>query len=129
MWEGVGMFLWNTVMLSVKAGTFSSVTPPLGHSNWRKFNTSWSTSASSSGGKRTNPHRQWLITAWYTRGAFFNPNCIRTHWKCPNGHTKAEISFARSVIRIAQNPLAIFRLMNDIALSKPINRSSIRGSG
>ncbi|KAE9062524.1 hypothetical protein PF007_g29876 [Phytophthora fragariae] len=129
MCEGVGMFLWNTVIVSVKAGTLSSVTPPLGHSNWRKSSTSWSTSASSSGGKRTKPHRQLLITAWYTRGAFFSPNGIRTHWKCPNGHTKAEISFARSVIRIAQKPLAISRLMNHIALSKPISRSSIRGSG
>ncbi|KAE9262760.1 hypothetical protein PF008_g32519 [Phytophthora fragariae] len=44
------MFLWNTVMVSVIGGTFSSVTPPPGHSNWRKSSPSWSTSASSSGG-------------------------------------------------------------------------------
>ncbi|KAE9172143.1 hypothetical protein PF004_g27354 [Phytophthora fragariae] len=125
------MFLWNTVMVSVIGGTFSSVTPPPGHSNWRKSSTSWSTSASSSGGggKRTKPHRQLLITACYTKGAFFSPNAIRAHWKCPNGHTKAEISFVRSVIRIAQKPLAISRLMNHIALSKTISRSSIRRSG
>ncbi|KAE8952432.1 hypothetical protein PR002_g32680 [Phytophthora rubi] len=79
MCEGVGMFLWNTVMVSVRAGTFSSGTSSPGHSNCRKSSTSWSTLASSSGGKRTKPHRQLLMTAWYTRGAFFSPNGIRTH--------------------------------------------------
>lgn len=93
----------------------------------------WSTSESTvdsiNGGRHLKPQRQLSSTRWYIEDAFFKPNGIRTHWKCPSAQTNALMSRARFVTEIAQNPDAMSRFMNHITASELSSGSLIRGNG